>query len=178
MRRALQRDRTTVSVAFKHAGEAWRIQTRCIVIVRPKSRRRGIDVDACSPFQGRGRPPGRRAFDRRAEAKRAGRPPRLSCSSTIRASISCRTASRATSSALMPPTARTRPRTRAARSAPTPSAAIRRRTQTGTRPRALPWARKLKALIDGGARIITLRMTRDSIEIVQDRAPDRTRRKL
>src|SRR6516162_8730636 len=30
----------------------------------------------------------------------------------------------------------------------------------------LPWARKLKALIDGGARIITLRMTRDSIEIV------------
>jgi hypothetical protein len=26
-------------------------------------------------------------------------------------------------------------------------------------------ARKLKALIDGGARIITLRMTRDSIEI-------------
>ena len=42
----------------------------------------------------------------------------------------------------------------------------------------LPWARKLKALIDGGARIITLRMTRDSIEIVHDRAPDRTRRKL
>ena len=39
-------------------------------------------------------------------------------------------------------------------------------------------ARKLKALIDGGARIITLRMTRDSIEIVHDRAPDRTRRKL
>ena len=26
----------------------------------------------------------------------------------------------------------------------------------------LPWARKLKALIDGGARIITLRMTRDT----------------
>jgi hypothetical protein len=43
---------------------------------------------------------------------------------------------------------------------------------------SLPWARKLKALIDGGARIITLRMTRDSIEIVHDRAPDRTRRKL
>ena len=42
----------------------------------------------------------------------------------------------------------------------------------------LPWARKLKALIDGGARIITLRMTRDSIEIVHDRAPGRTRRKL
>ena len=42
----------------------------------------------------------------------------------------------------------------------------------------LPWARKLKALIDGGARIITLRMTRDSIEIVHDRAPDRTGRKL
>ena len=42
----------------------------------------------------------------------------------------------------------------------------------------LPWARKLKALTDGGARIITLRMTRDSIEIVHDRAPDRTRRKL
>ena len=30
----------------------------------------------------------------------------------------------------------------------------------------LPGARKLKALIDGGARIITLRMARDSIEIV------------
>jgi hypothetical protein len=42
----------------------------------------------------------------------------------------------------------------------------------------LPWARKLKTLIDDGARIITLRMTRDSIEIVHDRAPDRTRRKL
>jgi hypothetical protein len=42
----------------------------------------------------------------------------------------------------------------------------------------LPWARKLKALTDGGARIITLRMTRDSIEIVHDRGPDRTRRKL
>jgi hypothetical protein len=42
----------------------------------------------------------------------------------------------------------------------------------------LPWARKLKALIDGGARIITLRMTKDSIEIVHGRAPDRTRRKL
>ena len=84
------------------------------------------------------------------------------------AALSCRAASRATSSALMPPTARTRPRTRAARSAPTPSAATRGRTQTGTRPRGLvggddfvetlPWARKLKALIDGGARIITLRM--------------------
>ena len=42
----------------------------------------------------------------------------------------------------------------------------------------LPWAHELKALVDGGARIITLRMTRDSIEIVHDRAPDRTRRKL
>ena len=89
----------------------------------------------------------------------------------------------------MPPTARTRPRTRAARSAP---------YAIGCHPEkdadwyqtarglvggdgfveTLPWARKLKALIDGGARIITLRMTRDSIEIVHDRAPDRTRRKL
>jgi hypothetical protein len=34
---------------------------------------KGIDADARSPFQGRGRPPGRRTFDRRAEAKRAGR---------------------------------------------------------------------------------------------------------
>src|SRR6516164_8199119 len=67
--RASAADRASVSVISLTARLKRKPPAR-----RPKSRRRGIDADARSPFQGRGRPPGRRAFDRRADVAYTTKP--------------------------------------------------------------------------------------------------------